>query len=408
MKKLSTPVFKRQDIQYFEQLNQTLINEGHGMPRLLVDLDRLDHNLNQLKQHWPEGIDFRLVVKSLPCIELIRYITSQLDTSKFMAFHLPFLCQISHEFPDSDILIGKPFPIAAVEHFYNHMALEASSFDSETQLHWLVDTPQRLTQYLNFAQKSGMPLSINIELDIGLHRGGVDKETTLDVMLTAIRNHPKWLKFSGFMGYDAHVGKLPGWLESTSQSYQASQDRYQVFIDYARRYFSDLITEDTLYNGAGSPTIELHKQNTVCNDLSAGSALVKPSHFDLPLLSGYQPASFIASPIIKQLDRMKLPAPDWISRVLQRLDRRFQQTFFVYGGDWKADLIDHRLRKNPLYGSSANQEIINGSKQVMLTPDDHIFWRPQQSEAVFLQFGDIYAIRNKQLAHRWQVLDQAF
>jgi D-serine deaminase-like pyridoxal phosphate-dependent protein len=38
--------------------------------------------------------------------------------------------------------------------------------------------------------------------------------------------------------------------------------------------------------------------------------------------------------------------------------------------------------------------------------DDHIFLRPSQSEAIFLEFGDLLAVRGAQIVARWPVLKQ--
>jgi D-serine deaminase-like pyridoxal phosphate-dependent protein len=391
---------------YLELINHQLKEEAHGVPELIIDLDALDHNIQTLKRQWPTEKVFRLVVKSLPSLPLLKYITQQTNSHHFMAFHLPFLCQLVQEFPTADVLLGKPLPVSAAEKFYNFLSLEASSFDASLQLQWLIDTPERLNQYLSLAQKTGQPMAISIELDVGLHRGGVNNFNTLDLMLTTIRNHPKWLTFKGFMGYDAHVGKLPAMVESQQKSFQLSQQHYQSFIDYVNHYFPEQMEQPLTFNGAGSPTIELHKQHSLCNDLSIGSALLKPHNFDLPLLTEFKPASFIATPILKQQKGLKLPGPEWLSQVIQKTNSKYQQTYFIYGGGWKASFIDPRLKENTFYGESANQAIVNAHQTVPLLPDDYIFMRPKESEAVLLQFGDLLAYRNGQPFSHWPVLNQ--
>lgn len=109
-------------------------------------------------------------------------------------------------------------------------------------------------------------LNVNIEIDVGLHRGGVEDAAVLDSMLRMINAEPR-LRFTGFMGYDAHC---------------------------------------TL-NTAGSLTLHLHEVSGPANELSVGSAAVKPSHFDLPALAGLAPAAFIATPVLKSMPRFRLP-----------------------------------------------------------------------------------------------------
>jgi hypothetical protein len=60
-------------------------------------------------------------------------------------------------------------------------------------------------------------------------------------------------------------------------------------------------------NGGGSPTFRLYTDTTIANEVSIGSALVKPTHFDTPLLSPYQPACFIAAPVLKAVGPTRIP-----------------------------------------------------------------------------------------------------
>jgi D-serine deaminase-like pyridoxal phosphate-dependent protein len=61
------------------------------------------------------------------------------------------------------------------------------------------------------------------------------------------------------------------------------------------------------------------------------------------------------------------------------------------------------LRYNRFFGRSSNQEMLNGGAQTNLQPDDFVFLRPSQSEAVFLQFGDIIVYDNGAIVDRWTV-----
>ena len=60
----------RPGADYFAALNSLLREVGSGMPRLVIDLDRLDRNLERLFElHAPD--DLRIVAKSLPSPELL-------------------------------------------------------------------------------------------------------------------------------------------------------------------------------------------------------------------------------------------------------------------------------------------------------------------------------------------------
>ncbi len=58
---------------------------------------------------------------------------------------------------------------------------------------------------------------------------------------------------------------------------------------------------------------------------------------------------------------------------------------------------------NTLYGRSSNQELLNGASTTPLAVDDFVFLRPHQSEAVLLQFGNILAMRGRNIIDSWGI-----
>lgn len=388
---------------YFQQLQTLLQQHGSGTPTLLLDLDLLDANIAALKRLLKPQAAYRLVVKSLPSAGLIDYVLQKFGEQRLMSFHLPFLQQCAAQFRQADILLGKPLPILAARQFVAHAPSGALP-----RVQWLVDSHERLLQYRQLAAQIGTPLRINIELDVGLHRGGVSDPHQLAAMLREITAAPRLLSFSGFMGYDAHVGKIPGVLQSAEQSYQQSQQRYGDAIALLRQQAPTLLNQAPLtFNGAGSPTLHWHRQHSVCNDLSAGSCLLKPGDFDVASLEKFVPAAFIATPVLKRLEGTRIPGIESLAGPLAWWDRNLQQSWFIYGGKWQARYQSPPgLQENPLYGSSSNQSIVTGSKQIRLGVDDWVFLRPNQSEAVLLQFGDLLAHRRGKFVALWPVLQQ--
>jgi D-serine deaminase-like pyridoxal phosphate-dependent protein len=84
-----------------------------------------------------------------------------------------------------------------------------------------------------------------------------------------------------------------------------------------------------------------------------------------------------------------------------------QLSYFIYGGRWKANYeAPAGLQNNPLYGLSSNQEIVNGSSSTNLDVDDYVFLRPTQTEAVMLEFGAVYLLRQGKLIGQWDVFKQ--
>ncbi|WP_419225096.1 alanine racemase [Acinetobacter sp. A2] len=369
-------------VHYFQKMTQHLQQQGTGLPQLIVDVERFQQNLNFVAAQLPAQLQPRLVVKSLACLNLLQQASQHLNTQRFMLFHLPQIDYIAQQFPQADVLLGKPMPLRAVEHFYQQVQ------SSHLNIQWLIDQPERLQQYLNLAQRFQLCLKINIEIDIGLHRGGVQDHATFVQMLELIQQHPEHLKFSGLMGYDAHVTKLPNVFQLQAKAYQDSQQQYRHYKQLIQDHFPELWHDNLCFNGGGSLTFMQHCQQSECNDLAFGSMLLKPSDFDLNGLSTLQCALWIATPVLKVLPQVQVPGLDRLQPYLPQRD----QAVFVYGGYWLADYI-YPADSHPhaLYGRSSNQELIQVPKNHQIYIDDYVFLRPQQSEAILPQFAVVYA-----------------
>ncbi|ENX29887.1 hypothetical protein F891_00616 [Acinetobacter sp. CIP 101966] len=188
---------------YFQQLTQDLKQQGTGTPQLILDVKTYQYNLDYVQSKLPTQLKPRLVVKSLANMQLLKLASEKLNTQRFMLFHLPHLAEIIQAFEQADILLGKSMPIRAVELFYQ------SNGQHDIYIQWLIDDLGRLQQYLQLAQQLDISLNVNIEIDVGLHRGGVQNSQQFVALLKLIQQHSKHLKLSGLMGYDAHVAKLP-------------------------------------------------------------------------------------------------------------------------------------------------------------------------------------------------------
>jgi D-serine deaminase-like pyridoxal phosphate-dependent protein len=181
--------------------------------------------------------------------------------------------------------------------------------------------------------------------------------------------------------------------------------RYERFVAHTRRAHPSLWSPTLTLDSAGSPTYRLHERETLCNDLAVGTALLKPSHYDLPLLAEHRPAVFLAAPVLKALPRLELPVLDRASSWIAAWDPNLAATWFLYGGNWAADLVSPRgLRKSRIYAPSANHEGFHGSESVDLAVGDHVFYRPHQVEATLGQLGDILAVRGGRIESCWPVM----
>ena len=386
---------------YFKSISQALKQAGIGTPTLVLDLDRLRANALRVVDNIHGRMALRLVNKSLPCMPLLDELAKLTGTPRQMVFNLPYLLMLAAQRPQSDVLMGKPMPVAAAAHFYAHRP--ASGFDPARQLQWLVDTPERLAQYRDLARQLHQSMRINIEIDVGLHRGGVANEATLQTMANLIAQEPL-LQWSGLMGYDAHTEKIPDAPGLRDHARTHAKQVYQRMTQVMQQTAVKTDAAHLTLNTGGSPSYRLHDGTGAANELAVGSAMVKPSDFDTPLLADLQAAAFIATPVLKSGDFIAPDGVEWISKLAGMWDPNQRHAVFVYGGHWLAQPVSPAgLANSGLIGLSSNQQILVGSGRQALRPDDHVFLRPTQSEAVLQQFGDIAVFSQGRITDWWPV-----
>ena len=391
---------------YFSSLQTALAEAGLLRPTLVIDRARLDHNLSRLNAELPSQMAYRIVAKSLPSLPLIQSVREATGTNRLMVFHQPFLNLVAEQMSDAHVLLGKPMPVGAAQRFFSHH--RPAAFDPSAQIEWLIDTPQRLREYAELAranQADGVGLmKVNLELDVGLHRGGLRDAAAVAQMLQLIDQEPA-LQFAGFMGYEAHASKMPGLLGGPRKALDMAMQRYSAAVDALREHAGSAFDPQAYtLNAGGSSTFAMYDNSAPCNELAMGSGLVMPSDFDVPSLADNQAASYIATPVLKALERTDLPGLESMTGLFRAWDPNTARAFYTYGGYWLADSVSPPgLQRNAIWGHSTNQELLNGSEQIELDVGDHVFLRPRQSEFVFLQFGDIAVYDNGAIVDSWPV-----
>lgn len=395
--------------EYFSRLQAALKQAGLFRPTLVLDRERLAQNLARLKQHLPANMKFRVVAKSLPSLPLLREVRAATGTDRLMIFHQPHLNLIAQEMPDAQVLLGKPMPVGAAQRFFDQY--KPGVFDAARQIEWLVDTPQRIDEYRQLARahaaKGQGALRLNLELDVGLRRGGFRSAQSVAEAIRAISTEAS-LAFSGFMGYEAHAAKIPDALGGPRKALTEALAFYSECVNAARETLGSGFAPDTLtLNAGGSNTYQMYDESAPCNELAMGSGLVKPTDFDTAGLANHVPACFIATPVLKALDRTEIPGLESMTGLLRAWDANTARTFYIYGGYWLANTVSPPgLQRNGIWGHSTNQDMLNGSTDVQLGVGDTVFLRPHQSEFVFLQFGDIAVYENGAIVDQWPVFTE--
>ncbi|WP_309753156.1 alanine racemase [Novosphingobium sp.] len=377
---------------YFAGLSAALKRAGLMRPTLVIDHERLAANASAIRTSTAAaGLPLRVVAKSLPAPRLLAAIMDHVSTNRLMVFSADMLLQLLPLHPGAEYLMGKPLPVS-------EFIRVADKSGAAAQVQWLIDTPERLAQYAEAATARRIMLRASFEIDVGLHRGGFADPQALAAALRQAQ--AAGVQVGGLMGYDPHVPKMP----SANRAWAAAQSAYGTMIEVLRTGGLTDPAALTL-NGAGSPTFRRHCAGTVANEVSVGSAFVKPGDFDYPDLADLLPAAFIATPVIKASADQALPGVEALSGAMHWWDRNTQRGFFIHGGHWLAKPVSPPgLEYAKLFGRSSNQELLTGSKLVQLKPDDHVFLRPDQSEALFLQFGDIAVYDGGAIAETWPTL----
>jgi len=386
---------------YFSALNTMLRQHGPGHPVMVIDLDRVNRNIDQLVDSVGPDKTYRVVVKSLPSVELVQHVMGRARTRALMLFHQPFINTIAERIPDADVLVGKPMPVSAAETFYKKFdKAPHQKFRPEAQLQWLIDSRDRLLQYQQLAQQLGVNMRLNFEIDVGLHRGGIETPEEAARMIDVIQADPR-LTLSGLMGYEPHLTGMRA--DLGHPEVRSVLSVYTGFIDRIRDAGSD--PASLTLNGAGSHTLRIYEKDRTMNDLSAGSAVVKPMDFDTYHLQDKTPALFIATPILKRYDSLKVPVQPALGKLLSAWDPNRRRLYYIYGGYWKARFVSPAGIPDPLF-QSTNQEPVTTSHKVDLDVDDYMFLRPTQSEHVMLQFGDLLVTKQSEIVDRWPVFHQ--
>jgi len=389
--------------EYFRSLQAALQKAGLFRPTLVIDRQQLAHNLGRLKANLPKNKKFRVVAKSLPSLPLLREVRTAMGTDRLMVFHQPHLNLVADQMPDAEVLLGKPMPVGAAQRFFKDY--RPKSFKPARQIEWLIDTPTRLAEYRELAATQfggSAKLRVNLELDVGLHRGGFRSARDVAEIIRVVQADPT-LEFAGFMGYEAHASKMPDALGGPRKALASAMAFYGECVQAAQEVLGAAFNPDALtLNAGGSSTYELYDESAPCNEIAIGSGLVKPTDFDTRTLADHQPAAFIATPVLKALDRTDIPGLEPLAGLFRAWDANTARTFYIYGGYWLANVVSPPgLQRNAIWGHSTNQDMLNGSTEVRLGVGDTVFLRPHQSEFVFLQFGDLAVYDNGSIVDFW-------
>jgi D-serine deaminase-like pyridoxal phosphate-dependent protein len=383
------------DRTYFDRLSAALVDAELHRPVLVIDRDRLDNNIEVIRKGLAPGLGLRIVDKSLSSILLMQRILSRCNTTRIMSFHLPMTLAMLATFPEAEILFGKPVPVGGLAAGLRH--LSPTEFEDLLRRSvFLIDSMGRLEQYTALALGANHTFRIAFEVDVGMHRGGFAGPQALATAVARASEAGAFV-IEGVMAYDAHIPQLPSFLGGAGEQARV-EARLAAFVSVLPQSARRIV------NTGGSKTALTYRKAGSANEVSIGSAFVKPTDFDIRALAALQPAVFIATPILK-VGEMRLPGPAVLTYFMQALGRFPKQGCFLYGGKWMADPVHPEgLSENRLWGLSSNQQMMRLPSNCSAKADDFAVFRPTQSEAVLQQFGSLHVLSGGRIEEKWPAL----
>jgi D-serine deaminase-like pyridoxal phosphate-dependent protein len=169
-------------------------------PQLLIDLDIVDANLRRMFTACRQrGVRVRVHFKSLKGAGLARYI-AQAGADGFLCAKL-CEAEVLADAGLTDILIANQIVGEKKLHRLAELARRA-------QVQVCVDSADNVAQMAQVARSAGVTIGVLVEVDVGMHRCGVEPGESALVLARQIQASAG-LRFLGLQGYDGHLQLLP-------------------------------------------------------------------------------------------------------------------------------------------------------------------------------------------------------
>jgi D-serine deaminase-like pyridoxal phosphate-dependent protein len=403
---------------YFASLDAALKAVHAGSPRVVIDLDRLDHNIDSIVAGLPNAGYYRIVEKSLPSPALIRHIADRAGSHKLLVLHVPYLPSLLTELGSGwDVLIGKTVPIEAITAALDELPVDEAARAAH-EVRWLTSSVAGVEALRDVARDRELPLRLAVELDVGLHRGGVRTADELRAVLAAIGAAPDQLAFAGYLGYDGHVPHAPALGRSRRSAslvaHRKAMARYSELVESGRSAFPALHDGDLVHNAGGSGSYPLYGPPTPVDDVGIGGAVLRPSAYPDLFLGDLQPAIWIAAPVIADLGVTRIPFLEGLTALLRWWNPNARHALAVYGGGWPGRIVSppgvepEALTNDPPNENLVpNQSLLTASERTKIALGDFVFWRPVNSDAM-VQFEDLVCVRGGEVVGTWSPIGRRY
>jgi D-serine deaminase-like pyridoxal phosphate-dependent protein len=227
-------------------------------PALLVDLDAMEHNLASMAK-----ICGRLNVNVRPHFK--NHTVLALAQKQMQAGAIGItVAHVRHA--ESLVACGVKSILVANEVVDESHLRQLLQLSREADIIVSVDDARVIAEMGRLSRTAKAPLSVVIDLDLGLKRCGVSVEESLDLACTALR---EGLLVRGLMGYEGHLQKLPESAESDERRLTATK-----MLARARRLLEQNDIPVEIVTTAGTGTFQLAAQVPEITEVQPGTYLL--------------------------------------------------------------------------------------------------------------------------------------
>jgi len=246
-----------------EFLNSDLIGRADGRvqlatPALLLDLKAFERNIAAMQEHCNRvGLKLRPHAKTHKSVEIARrqlaagaggQCCAKLGEAEALA-----------EGGIEGILVTSP--VVTAQGFGRVAKLNARLNDFMV----VADSPLSVEGYARAARESGKPLSVLVDVDIGLHRTGIPPGEPALALARSIAASSE-LKFMGLQGYAGHLQHVPAFEERRRLSLEALR-----LLDDTKGLLEAEGLACPIVSGGGTGTFNIDADARVFTELQAGS-----------------------------------------------------------------------------------------------------------------------------------------
>lgn len=375
------------------------------LPRVIVDLDAFDRNLDRhLKVLAQADLPLRVASKSIRVVALLRRVLARPRTRGIMCFAVAEAVALA-ELGFDDLFVAYPamreVDITSLADLTKRGVTVSAAIDSE----------EGLRRFSNVGRRHGVTLRavFCVDMSLRLARGNVHlgvRRSPLhsvdDVVALAekLRASP-FVKLAGLLGYEAQVAGLgdDSPFDSALSRLGKSLVRKVSMRELGRRR-SRIVQaleqrgfELGFVNGGGTGSLVETDRSTGVTEVTAGSGLFKPLLFD-----GY------ASDFVRSLE----PACFFALEVTRRSSAEFVTCAgggYVASGALGQDklprpYLPEGLALSPLEGAGEVQTPLTGRGIADLALGDPIFFRHAKAGEVMERFGEVLLVENGKLVDR--------